>query len=132
MVKTGKKLTTVVATAVKTAPPISEVALRITPKVVLIPFSILCLASSRCFNIFSETIIPISTMVPMAMAIPDRATILASTPKSFIPTKTIRTVKGSRLVIRKEDFRCINMTKITMMVIKISSRSACFRVPNVS
>ena len=45
---------------------------------------------------FSTRITPMSTMVPMAMAMPDRATMLASIPNTFMATKTISTASGSR------------------------------------
>ena len=125
MVKTGRKLTTVVETAVKTAPLTSETASKITSFVFSVDFS-------KCFRIFSVTTIPISTMVPMAMAIPDNATIFASTLKSFIPIKTTKTVKGNILEISNDDRKCMTINKITIMVIKISSRNAWFKVSNVS
>ena len=44
---------------------------------------------------FSQRMMPMSTIVPMAMAMPDRATMLASTPKVFIAMKHISTASGS-------------------------------------
>ena len=44
---------------------------------------------------FSQSTIPISTMVPIAIAIPESATTLASTPATFIAIKQIKTAKGS-------------------------------------
>ena len=43
---------------------------------------------------FSETMIPISTIVPIAIAMPDSATTLASTPAYFIAMKHISTASG--------------------------------------
>ncbi len=82
--------------------------------------------------IFSERMTPTSTMVPMAMAIPERATILASTPKSFMLIKTISTATGSNPDIRMEARRLNTITTITRMVTKISRVRASLRVPRVS
>ncbi len=100
MVKTGIKLTIVVETAVRIAELTSAEPLYI----VVISF---CPggASSTCLTIFSERIIPKSTMVPMAMAIPDSATILASTPKYRMAIKTMSTAMGNKLDIKKDALR---------------------------
>ena len=127
MVNTGIKLMMVVSTAVKMAPETSEVALYTTSFVDRsLSFS------SMCRIIFSERITPTSTMVPMAMAIPESATILASTPNSFMEMNTINTATGNRPEIRIEALRLNTMTTITKMVIRISRVSASFKVPNVS
>ena len=81
---------------------------------------------------FSQTMMPMSTIVPMAMAMPDSATTLASTPKVFIAMKHIRTASGSNALIRNELRRCITITITTMIVTRISSTSAVFSVPSVS
>ena len=81
---------------------------------------------------FSVTMIPISTIVPIAMAMPERATMLASTPKTFIATKQSKTARGSNPEIRIELLRCIIITSTTMMVISISRERAERRVPRVS
>ena len=125
MENTGRKLITVVETAVMTAPLTSETAFNI--KSLVLPFSF-----SRCRRIFSVTTIPISTIVPIAMAIPDKATIFASTLNNFIPIKTNSTVSGSMAEMSKEDRKCINIIRITIMVIRISSRKASFNVSSVS
>lgn len=127
IVKTGKKLTMVVETAVRTAPPTSLAALKTTSSLLSSGA-----ASSRCFRIFSQMIIPISTIVPMAIAMPDSATIFASTPKVFIAIKHIRTAKGSRPLMRIELLRCTTKTMTTMIVTRISSVRAVFNVPKVS
>ncbi len=127
MAKTGKKLTTVVATAVRTALPTSLDARKINSR----RFSS-GPASSRCFRIFSQITMPISTMVPMAMAIPERATMLASTPKSFMAMKHISTASGKSPEMRMELRRCATIKSTTMMVTRISSNNAAFNVPRVS
>ena len=73
-----------------------------------------------------------STIVPMAMAMPDRATMLASTPNVFMAMKHISTASGSSALISNELRRCITITRITMIVTRISSISAVFSVPSVS
>ena len=75
---------------------------------------------------------PTSTMVPIAIAIPDNATIFASTPKSFIAIKTINTATGNKPDISIEARRLNTIMIITRMVIKISNVKASFSVPNVS
>ena len=75
---------------------------------------------------------PTSTMVPIAMAIPESATMLASTLKSFIVMNTIRMATGNNPEIRMEARRLNTITIITSMVIRISSVSASFNVNNVS
>ena len=44
-------------------------------------------------------------MVPIAIAIPERATILASTPKYFIAINTDKIATGNRPEISKEALR---------------------------
>ncbi len=73
---------------------------------------------------FSQITIPMSTIVPIAMAIPERATMLASTPKNFIAMKHIRTAIGSNPLIKMLLRRCITMRITTMIVIRISSLKA--------
>ena len=75
---------------------------------------------------------PISTIVPMAIAMPESATIFASTPIVFIAIKHINTARGKRPLISMEILKFITKTSTTMMVTKISSTSAAFNVPNVS
>ena len=71
-------------------------------------------------------------MVPIAMAIPDKATILASTPKNFIATNTIKTATGNKPEINIEARKLNTITMITKIVIKISKVKASLSVPNVS
>ncbi len=127
IVNTGRNPTTVVATAVKTALPTSAEALWIICSL-LSPG----LASWRCLRLFSQMTIPISTMVPMAMAIPERATMLASTPNSFMAIKQTRTASGSMELINMELLRFTTRTITTMMVTSISSVRAVSSVPSVS
>ncbi len=132
MVNTGRKLIIVVNTAVRMAPETSEVALYTTVLTESCSGSGRSLFSSRCLIIFSERITPTSTMVPIAMAIPERATILASTPKSFMEINTISTATGSNPEISTEARRLNTITIITRTVISISSVRASLRVPSVS
>ena len=88
--------------------------------------------SSKCRIIFSDSITPTSTIVPIAIAIPDNATIFASTPKSFIAINTIRTATGNSPEISTEARRLNTIIIITKMVINISSVKASLSVPNVS
>ncbi len=71
-------------------------------------------------------------MVPIAMAIPDKATIFASTPKYFMAMKVMSTAMGSMAEIRKEVRRFITIITITMIVMSICSVRASSSVPNVS
>ena len=82
--------------------------------------------------IFSDKITPTSTMVPIAMAIPERATILASTLKNFIEIKTIKTATGNKPEMRMEARRLKTITIITSTVIRISNVRASLSVPRVS
>ena len=88
--------------------------------------------SSRCRIIFSDRITPTSTIVPMAMAIPDSATMFASTLKSFIAIKTINTATGNNPEINIEARKLKTMIMITKMVIRISKLRASLSVPRVS
>ena len=81
---------------------------------------------------FSVRIIPISTIVPIAIAMPDNATMFASTPNVFMAMKHIKTASGSSALIRNELRRWTTITRITMIVTRISSNSAVFNVPSVS
>ena len=81
---------------------------------------------------FSERITPTSTIVPIAIAIPDNATIFASTPKSFIAINTIKTATGNRPEINTEARKLNTIIIITKMVINISNVKASLSVPKVS
>ena len=52
---------------------------------------------------FSNTMIPISTIVPIAIAIPASDMMLASTPKTFMAANAISTASGSVSAITKLD-----------------------------
>ena len=82
--------------------------------------------------IFSESMTPTSTIVPIAIAIPDNATILASTPKSFIAINTIKTATGNKPEINTEARRLNTIMIMTKMVMNISKVKASLSVPNVS
>ena len=127
MKKTGRKPTTVVATAVSTAEPTSLAARWTTSNLGASGGAIL-----RWRRMFSQMTIPMSTIVPMAMAMPDRATMLASTPKSFIATKHISTANGSIAPISTLERRWIIMTMTTTSVTSISWTRASLSVPSVS
>ena len=81
---------------------------------------------------FSESMTPTSTIVPIAIAIPDSATILASTPKSFIAINTINTATGNSPEINTEARRLNTIMIMTKMVMSISKVKASLSVPNVS
>jgi len=76
---TGRKLTMVVAIAVTTAPATSVAPSYITVISFLL-FAPSSLAFSMCRIIFSVNTTPTSIITPMEMAIPESATMLASTP----------------------------------------------------
>ena len=73
-----------------------------------------------------------STIVPMAMAIPDRATMLASTLNNFIAMNTISTATGKSPEISREALRLKTITIITKMVMRISILRASSSVCKVS
>ena len=68
----------------------------------------------------------------MAIAIPDNATILASTLKSFIAINTINTATGSKPEIRIDARRLNIIRMMTKIVISISKDNASLSVPKVS
>ena len=71
-------------------------------------------------------------MVPIAIAIPERATMFASTPKSFMAMNTINTATGNNPEISTETRKLKTIIIMTKMVIKISNNKASFSVPKVS
>ncbi len=81
---------------------------------------------------FSLSTIPMSTIVPIAIAMPDSATTFASTRKSFMKMKVNSTAIGKSAEISTEERRCINMKSTTMIVTRISSPIAFLSVPSVS
>ncbi len=58
--------------------------------------------------------------------------LLASTLKSFIAIKTIKTVRGSIPDINRELRKCISINRTTIIVTRISSTKALLRVSKVS
>ena len=119
ILNTGRKLTIVVAAAVMTALPTSRVALKTISK----RFSS-GEARSKCLRIFSQIIMPIATMAPIPITIPDKETIFASIWNTFIPMNVSRTARGSTIEITKELLKCITHNNITIIVTKISSSKA--------
>ncbi len=147
IVNTGMKLIIVVITAVTIAPETSAVALY---TIVLMDFvaggfkpgvllskswltpANFSFSSSKCRMMFSESITPTSTIVPIAMAIPESATMLASTLKNFMAINTIRTATGSNPEINADARRLNTIMIMTKIVINISSVRASLSVPKVS
>ena len=129
--KTGRKLTMVVARAVITAPATSTVA-SYTVFSKCFPLAPMFSGISRCRMIFSVNTTPTSTITPMAMAMPDKATILASTPNCRMVIKVINTPMGNKLEIRKEARRFNTRTITTRILISSSNVMASSRVPRVS
>ena len=68
----------------------------------------------------------------MAMAMPERATILASTPTIFITMKVQMTAKGSVAAMTAEARRFITRISTTMIQISTSWVRASSKVPMVS
>jgi hypothetical protein len=66
---------------------------------------------------FSTKTMPMSTMVPMAMAMPPRAMMLASTPVAFIAPKVPSTPRGSSPATSAEPRRLRSITSTTRTVI---------------
>ena len=83
-------------------------------------------------RMLSQMTTPMSTIVPIAIAIPESATTLASTPKCFIAMKHINTDSGNRPEIIPALRRCATISSTTSTVTRISSRSASLSVPSVS
>ena len=112
---TGKKLTMVVSTAATTAEPTSA-----EPSYTVVNKSSLSPWVSNLRTMFSDITIPTSTMVPMAIAMPESATMLASTPNNFITIKVINTAMGKSPDTTREARRLNKSTMTTMMVVRIS------------
>ncbi len=127
MVNTGRKLTIVVLIAARIAEPTSRVARNTTS--MRASAGAACL---RCRSTFSVTITLMSTIVPMAIAIPASATILASTPTSFMRMKPIRTASGSVRLMTSAVRRCHTMRITTSRVTSNCWDKASPRVPRVS
>ena len=75
---------------------------------------------------------PTSTITPMAMAIPDSATMLASTPVSFMMMKEASTASGSMVAMTTEARRLSTRMSTTMIQMSTSSVSELSNVPMVS
>jgi len=123
---TGRNATMVVITLVRIAPATCPVPV----------ITELSRSSSGCSRIrrftLSNTMMPVSTMVPMAMAMPPRERMLASTRRIFMKMKVNNTPAGRiRLMITLPRMLMIRK-RITIEVTRISSRRAVFRVPMVS
>ena len=73
-----------------------------------------------------------STMVPMAIAMPESATTLASTPNNFMPMKENSTASGNTLDIRAAVRRCITSSTTTIRATMICWRTAFSSVSRVS
>lgn len=71
-------------------------------------------------------------MTPIAIAIPDNATIFASIPVYFMRMKVASTAIGNMLAMMTEARRFSTSTIITMIQINISCRSEVSSVPIVS
>ena len=124
---TGKKPRIVVVTAVMTAPPTSLAALwtdckRVSPSGAFF---------KRC-TMFSLNTMPMSAMVPIAIAIPESATIFASMPNTFISTNAPSTVTGKDRATSKAARKRNSISKITTMVTSTSKLNASSSVPSVS
>ena len=75
---------------------------------------------------------PISTIVPMAMAMPERATMLASMPKTFIAAKQASTASGNSPETNTAPRKFITSASTTITVTSTSSLRARSSVPSVS
>ena len=75
---------------------------------------------------------PTSTITPMAMAIPERATILASTPKYFMVIKVIKTPTGNKTDINMDALKLSTNTITTKILMRISCDNDDSKVPKVS
>ncbi len=81
---------------------------------------------------FSVIIMPISTNVPIAMAIPERDITFESTPNLYIAMNAISTASGRVMATTRELLIWRRKIAIMTMVMIISSVSAFFNVPIVS
>ncbi len=81
---------------------------------------------------FSQMMMPMSTIVPIAMAMPESATMFASTPVWRMPMKHMSTARGRSPEIRTELRRWRTITTTTMIVTRICWIRASLSVPSVS
>ena len=132
MANTGRKLTIVVIIAVAIAPDTSLTALYISPASAF-PFVIPRFSGISIYRMMLSTnTTPTSTITPMAMAIPDRATMFASIPVYRININVASTAMGSMLAITTDARRLSTSTIITMIQISISCERLDSSVPIVS
>ena len=124
--KTGIKLRIVVKPAVIIAPETS-----LTPATTNSSIEPSFLFCSSFRTMFSDKIIPKSTIVPMAIAIPESATIFASTANNFIAIKTMRTATGNKPETTIDILRLRSITRTTKIAINISKYKAELSVPSV-
>jgi len=89
-------------------------------------------ADSKRALMFSTSTMPMSTMVPIAIAIPDSAMMWASTPKSFMKTKAPITPRGRRAEMINEPPILRSITSTTRMVTRSCWMRAFESVPSVS
>ena len=136
--KTGRKEITVVAIPVITAELTSLTAERMVSSSALprghITSPVTGSRSSLCTcrTTFSMKTTPTSTITPMAMAIPDKATIFASTPQSFITMNVQSTARGSIVAMTTEARRLSTRMSTTMIQMRTSWVSELSKVPIVS
>ncbi len=138
MAKIGRKLMTVVAMPVITAPDTSDTAERISPSssAPLRAGTLSLLAkkslSSTLLTMLSIKTTPTSTITPIAIAMPDSATTFASTPTSFIKTNVQSTVSGSMAAITTDARKFSTKMSTTIMQMSTSSVRELSSVPIVS
>ncbi|MEZ4930188.1 MAG: hypothetical protein R2777_09320 [Chitinophagales bacterium] len=75
---------------------------------------------------------PLSTIVPTAIAIPERAIYCINAIKYFMAIKHIKTATGNEAATNKEDLKLNSIKITTIIVISISNPNASCKVPNVS
>ena len=81
---------------------------------------------------FSETMMPISTIVPIAMAMPASDMMFAPTPTKCIAMNDINTAAGRQMATTMLLRMCRRKSRMMMAVMMISSRNACVNVAIVS
>ena len=130
---TGIKLTIVVLTAVMTAGTTSAADSRMTTnRRRRPPGEPAASHSAKPPYTFSSTMMPMSTIVPIAIAMPASDITLASTPNTFIAMNDINTAIGSVMAITMLARTCNRNKTITAIVIRISYISASDSVATVS
>jgi hypothetical protein len=89
-------------------------------------------ASARWATMFSVNTIPMSTIVPIAIAMPARAITFASTPVAFMVANAARTASGSTAEISNEVLKLRSITSTMITVTRICWKSAVESVSRVS